>query len=268
MASGAVKPRQPIKLYTSATPNGVVVSILFEELKETYKDFDYEVHPIDFGKKEQKEAAFLKINPNGRIPAIVDPNRNDFAVFETSAILQYAVVHYDPDGHFHFRGQSDRESEIIQWLFWAHGGLGPMQGQAHHFVRYAPEKFPYAIDRYINEVRRLYSVLENRLKDRDYLVGEGRGKYSIADIKCVSWVFWGPWAGIMAPDKPAAVKAWQDRIYARHAVPIGLHVPKHNDLLDKLMDPDFETKYSKEAETHARSTSSWVQQGMHDDRGK
>ena len=118
-----------------------------------------------------------------------------------------------------------------------------MQGQANHFVRYAPEKFPYAIDRYINEVRRLYSVLENRLKDRDYLVGEGRGKYSIADIKCVSWVFWGPWAGelelvisalptnyademcckgIMAPDKPAAVKAWQDRIYARHAVPIGL----------------------------------------------
>lgn len=97
-----------------------------------------------------------------------------------------------------------------------------MQGQANHFYRYAPEKIQYGIDRYINETKRLYSVLDKHLENRDYLVGEGRGKYSIADIKCVSWVFWSPWAGIPRTDKPKNVQAWQDRIYAREAVKRGL----------------------------------------------
>lgn len=266
MASGAVKPRQPIQFYTAGTPNGQVVSILLEELKAVYKDFDYEAHSINLDKKEQKKEDFLRICPNGRIPAMVDPNRNGFSVFETSAILQYMVVHYDPEGHFHFRGQPDLESEIIQWMFWAHGGLAPMQGQSNHFQRYAPEKIQYAMDRYLNETKRLYDVLENRLKHRDYLVGEGKGKYSIADIKCVSWVFWGPFAGVMPRDKPPAVQAWQDRIYARPAVQIGLHVPKHHDLTDKLIDPDFESKYAKHADEEAAKNMVWIQEGMKNDR--
>jgi len=264
--SGAVEPRKPIKLYTVGTPNGVVASILLEELKAVYKDFDYEAIAISFSKNEQKEDWFLKINPNGRIPAIVDPNRNDFAVFETSAILQYLVVHYDPEGHFHFRGQSDRESEIIQWMFFAHGGIGPMQGQANHFNRYAPEKIQYGIDRYVNETIRLYKVLDKQLEGKDFLVGEGKGKYSIADIKCVSWVFWSQWAGVKNADKPKNVQAWQDRIYAREAVKKGLDVPTHNDLLDKLLDPDFETKYAEEADNHAKQSAAWVQKGMKDDK--
>jgi len=242
-----------------------MASILLEELKAVYKDFEYEAISIDFSKNEQKEDWFLKINPNGRIPAMVDPNRGDFPVFETAAILQYLVVHYDPEGHFHFRGQSDRESEIIQWMFFAHGGIGPMQGQANHFYRYAPEKIQYGIDRYINETKRLYSVLDSRLEGREYLVGEGKGKYSIADIKAFPWVLLSPWAGVFAKDKPKNVQAWQDRIYARSAVQKGLHVPKHNDMIDKVVDPDFETKYAKEAEEHAQKSAAWIQKGMKED---
>jgi len=266
--AGAVEPRQPIKLYTAGTPNGVMVSVLLEELKAAYDGFDYETIAIDFGKNEQKSDWFIKINPHGRIPAIVDPNRNDFPVFETAAILQYLVIHYDPEGHFHFRGQSDRESEVMQWMFFAHGGIGPMQGQANHFFRYAPEKIQYGIDRYINETKRLYGVLELALKDKDFLVGEGRGKYSIADIKCFAWPLWSPWAGVYAKDKPKAVQAWQDRIVARAAVQKGLHVPKHNSMVDKLQDPDFESKYEDEVKKHAEQSAAWIQQGMKEDAGK
>ncbi|KAK9897113.1 glutathione S-transferase [Cystobasidium minutum MCA 4210] len=224
MSSGAVKPSKPIKLYVSGTPNGQMASILLEELKAVYPGFDYEVIPIDFSKNEQKEEWFLKINPNGRIPAIVDPNRNDFPVFETAAILQYLVIHYDPEGHFHFRSQPDKESEVMQWMFFAHGGIGPMQGQANHFYRYAPEKIKYGIDRYQNETKRLYGVLDRRLQGREFLVGDGKGKYSIADSKAFPWVLLSPWAGVFAKDKPKSVQEWQDRIFARPAVQKGLQV--------------------------------------------
>lgn len=269
--SGAVDPKKPIKLYTKGTPNGVCVSILLEELKAVYKDFDYEVYDIDFGKNEQKEEWFLKINPNGRIPAIVDPNRGDFNVFETAAILQYLVVHYDPEGHFHFRGQSDYESEIIQWMMWAQGGLGPMQGQANHFFRYAPEKIQYGIERYQNETKRLYGVIDRRLSEnggRDWLVGEGKGKYSIADIKCVSWSFWAAFAGIYHEDLPESVKNWRDRVYKREAAFKGLNVPKQNENLEKMMDPEYKEKYGKQAEEEAKKNSAWIMKGMQDDAKK
>ncbi|KAG8996623.1 glutathione S- transferase, nitrogen catabolite repression regulator, partial [Tulasnella sp. JGI-2019a] len=185
MSTIATAPTGTIQFFTAPTPNGHKVSVLLEELKATY-GLQYTAKSLDFSKSEQKEPWFLKINPNGRIPAITDENRDNFNVFESAAILLYLVQHYDPDFKFMFDPVNDANnySEALQWIFFTHGGIGPMQGQAAHFFRFAPEKIPYAIDRYITEVKRLYSVLESRLQSRDYLVGDGRGRYSIADMNC------------------------------------------------------------------------------------
>ena len=130
---------KPVILYTAQTPNGQKVSNFTEELKDAYPgEFKVEYHPISFSKNEQKSDWFLRINPNGRIPALVDPNRNDFAVFETASILLYLQEHYDPKNIFSWPNEGegkDRRSEALSWIFWVHGGLGPMQGQANHFVR-------------------------------------------------------------------------------------------------------------------------------------
>lgn len=242
-----------IHLYTAATPNGYKVSILLEELKATY-GLEYTTKALNFQTNEQKEPWFLEINPNGRIPAIVDETRGGFNVFETAAITLYLTQHYDPEFKFSFDPVKDANnySEALQWIFFIHGGVGPMQGQANHFFRYAPEKIPYGINRYINETKRLYSVLELRLKSRDYLAGDGRGKFSIADMNGFPWVRGHAWAGItdveFAKDYPG-VDAWLKRIEARPAVYEGLGVPVRHKKMTK-----------EEEEESAREAQKWILQ--------
>ncbi|KAF8634295.1 hypothetical protein AX17_004248 [Amanita inopinata Kibby_2008] len=181
---------KPFLLYAAPTPNGYPISTLLEELKAIYPGIEYDVDLIEIWGNRHKEPWYIKMNPNGRIPVLVDRSRNDFVVFETSAILLYLVQHYDKDFKFGFDPAKDADnySELLQWLFFSHGGLGPMQGQAHHFLRYAPEDIPYAKKRYLEETKRLYGVFEIRLKDRDYLVGPGRGHFTVADVKAWPWV--------------------------------------------------------------------------------
>jgi len=204
-----------IDLYTAATPNGHKVSIVLEEL-----GLPYTVHALSFDKKEQKSADFLKINPNGRIPAIVDRANGDFAVFESGAILIYLaelsgkLLPKDPKGR----------SVVLQWLMFQMGGIGPMQGQANVFFRYFPEKLQGAIDRYQHETRRLYEVLDMRLQDVEFLAGE----YSIADIATYPWVRGHEWSGV-AVDGLSALQRWMATMEARPAVQRGLLVPERID---------------------------------------
>ena len=169
-----------IDLYYWTTPNGHKITMFLEEA-----DLPYRVHPINIGKGEQFAPEFLKIAPNNRIPAIVDQSPADggapISIFESGAILQYLA---DKTGRFIAQDLRGR-NVALQWLFWQMGGLGPMAGQNHHFVQYAPEQLPYAIDRYVNETTRLYGVLNKQLADgRDYIAGD----YSIADMACYPWV--------------------------------------------------------------------------------
>ncbi|MCZ6783160.1 MAG: glutathione S-transferase N-terminal domain-containing protein, partial [Proteobacteria bacterium] len=172
-----------IDLYTSPTPNGWKVSIMLEETGLLYT-----VKPIDLSKLVQKEDWFLKLNPNGRIPAIVDRDAGDFAVFESGAILLYLA---EKSGQL-LPADTEGRSVAIQWLMFQMGGVGPMQGQANVFYRYAPEKIQYAIDRYHKECRRLYEVLDRRLGEVEYLAGD----YGIADIATWPWVSIHGWAGV------------------------------------------------------------------------
>ncbi|WP_223450367.1 MULTISPECIES: glutathione S-transferase family protein [unclassified Pseudomonas] len=204
-----------IDLYTAATPNGHKVSIVLEEL-----GLPYTVHALSFDKKEQKSADFLKINPNGRIPAIVDRANGDFAVFESGAILIYLaelsgkLLPKDPKGR----------SVVLQWLMFQMGGIGPMQGQANVFFRYFPEKLQGAIDRYQHETRRLYEVLDTRLQDVEFLADE----CSIADIATYPWVRGHEWSGV-AVDGLSALQRWMATMAARPAVQRGLLVPERID---------------------------------------
>jgi len=168
---------KPIDVYYWPTPNGHKVTIFLEEAGLPYK-----VIPVNIGKGDQFKPDFLALSPNNRMPAIVDPDGPDgkpISVFESGAILQYLGR---KTGKFYPDDERSRV-QVDQWLFWQVGGLGPMFGQANHFHRYAREKIPYAIERYLNEVNRLYGVMNRRLVDRPYLAGD----YSIADIACISW---------------------------------------------------------------------------------
>ncbi|EIW61859.1 glutathione S-transferase C-terminal-like protein [Trametes versicolor FP-101664 SS1] len=214
-------------LYTTATPNGHKVSVFLEELKAAY-GVEYDVEKIDISKNTQKEPWFIKLNPNGRIPVLVDRNRDNFTVFETAAILLYLQQFYDKENKFGFdkdKAPNDY-SELLQWIFFAHGGVGPMQGQANHFNKYAPESIPYAKKRYTEETKRLYGVLEIRLQDRDYLVGPGRGTYSIADINVIAWIRFHKIAGIESLDEWPRLKDWVERSTARPAFQEGVTIPK------------------------------------------
>jgi glutathione S-transferase len=148
------------------TPNGVKASILLEELKEAYNK-PYTAQSINISQNTQKQPWYTALNPNGRIPTIVDHDRGAFPVFEGLAILGYLTRHYDPDHRFSFPVDSDDYSVAEQWMAWQHGGLGPMQGQANHFLRAAPDKIAYGIQRYVGETERLYGVLDKRLEGRD-----------------------------------------------------------------------------------------------------
>ena len=198
-------------LYTAATPNGQKVSIALEELGLPYK-----VHALRFDQLEQKTAEYLKINPNGRIPALVDRSNDDFAVFESGAILLYLA---EQTGQLMPQDGKGR-SRVIQWLMLQMGGIGPMQGQANVFFRYYPEKLPGPIERYQHETRRLYEVLNNRLAEVEYLAGD----YSIADIATYPWVRIHDWAGV-AVDGLEHLQRWMAALAARPAVQRGLLVP-------------------------------------------
>ena len=204
-----------IDLYTAATPNGWKASILLEELA-----VPYQVHAVSLSRGDQKQPDYLKINPNGRIPAIVDRDAGDFAVFESGAILIYLAEKYGRLLPADVKGRS----QVIQWLMFQMGGIGPMQGQANVFFRYAPEKIPYAIDRYQAETKRLYRVLDTQLQGRDFLCGD----YSIADIANWTWVSLHDWAGVSIDDLPA-LQAWVERIRARPAVQRGIVIPEPVD---------------------------------------
>lgn len=200
-----------IDLYTAATPNGYKVSIALEEL-----GLHYQVHELSFDLQQQKSPEFLKINPNGRIPAIVDRDNDNFAVFESGAILYYLA---EKTGKL-LPDNAKGRSVALQWLMFQMGGVGPMQGQANVFYRYFPEKIPAAITRYQNETRRLYEVLNSRLEAVEYLAGE----YSIADIATYPWVAIHDWSGVSVDGLPA-LQRWMDAIAERPAVQKGLRTP-------------------------------------------
>ncbi|MEO0498695.1 MAG: glutathione S-transferase family protein [Pseudomonadota bacterium] len=219
---------KPIDLHYWPTPNGWKVSIMLEEL-----GVPYEVHYVNIGTGDQFKPEFLAIAPNNRMPAIVDPEGPDgeaVSIFESGAILQYLARKF---GKFCGATQRDR-IEVDQWLMWQMGGLGPMAGQAHHFRQYAPEKIEYGINRYTNEVNRLYGVMNKRLADRDYLAGE----YSIADMACIGWVVPYERQGQDLNDFPN-LKAWFERVKARPAVEKGLALGKdERERMDLSKDKD------------------------------
>ena len=203
-----------IDLYTWTTPNGRKVSIMLEELALPYR-----VHAINIGQNDQFRPEYLKINPNGKIPSLVDPDGPDgkpLALMESGAILIYLAGKTGKLLPQSIRGRY----EALQWLMFQMGGVGPMFGQTHHFLRAAKEPVPYAIERYTRETQRLYGVLNERLKDHPYLAGE----YSIADIATYPWVARYEWHKTNLADYPN-VKRWFDAISARPAVQRGMNVP-------------------------------------------
>ncbi|MBW2382554.1 MAG: glutathione S-transferase N-terminal domain-containing protein [Deltaproteobacteria bacterium] len=200
-----------IDLYTAATPNGWKASVTLEEL-----DLPYETHAINLGTGEQKEEAFLKISPNGRIPAIVDRDEGDLAIFESGAIMIHLA---EKTGRLLPTDTAGR-ARVIQWLMFQMGGIGPMMGQANVFFRYFPEKIQPAIDRYQNESRRLFEVLERRLQESEWLADD----YSIADIANWCWVRIHGWSGV-STDGLDALEGWMERIKERPAVERGIAVP-------------------------------------------
>jgi glutathione S-transferase len=210
-----------IDLYTWTTPNGRKVSIALEEM-----GLAYEVHPLALRTGAQKQPPFLAINPNGRIPAIVDREADNFAVFESGAILLYLA---EKTGLFLPR-EAKARSVVIQWLMWQMGGLGPMQGQANVFNRYFPEKIPSVIQRYQDETRRLFTVMNTRLADHAFLAGD----YSIADMAAWPWVMQHDWSGVAIDDLPH-LSRWLAEVGARPAVQRGVDVPAPQ------AQPDVET---------------------------
>jgi GST-like protein len=197
-----------IDLYYWTTPNGHKITIFLEETR-----LPYSIKPVNIGTGDQFRPEFLAVAPNNRIPAIVDRNPADgggpLSVFESGAILQYLA---EKTGKFlpaDLRGRT----EVMQWLFWQMGGLGPMLGQNHHFRNYTTEKIPYAINRYVKETERLYGVLDERLADRDFIAGD----YSIADMACYPWIVLHERQGQNLDDFPN-IKRWFDAIQLRNAV--------------------------------------------------
>jgi GSH-dependent disulfide-bond oxidoreductase len=197
-----------IDLYYWTTPNGHKITIFLEEA-----GLPYRILPVNIGKGEQFSKHFLAISPNNKIPAIVDNDPADqgepISVFESGAILLYLA---EKTGRFLPRDTRGRV-EVTEWLFWQMGGLGPMAGQNHHFSQYAPEKIPYAIDRYVRETNRLYGVLDGRLADREYIAGD----YSIADIACYPWIVPYERQGQKLEDFPN-LKRWFESVGTRPAV--------------------------------------------------
>jgi GST-like protein len=200
-----------IDLYTWTTPNGRKASILLEEL-----ELPYQVHPIDIGKDDQFKPDFLAISPNNKIPAIVDRD-NSLTLMESGAILIYLA---DKTGKL-LPAAGERRFRTIEWLMWQMGGIGPFLGQAHHFLHFNKGKAPYAEERFRNEARRLYGVLDRRLADRAFVADD----YSIADIAIWPWISRFEWQEVNLAEFPN-VRRWYTEIASRPAVQRGYHVPK------------------------------------------
>jgi glutathione S-transferase len=209
----------------------------------------------------QKEPWFLEINPNGRIPALTDTfsDGKTIRLFESASILEYLAEQYDKDHKISYPHGSRESYEVRNWLMFQNAGLGPMQGQANHFVRYAPEKIEYGINRYVNETRRLYGVLDKHLaaSKSGFIVGD---HISIADITTIGWVMSAGWAGIEIDEFPH-LKAWEEMMMKRDGVEKGRHVPSPHRIKEMMKD--------KEAmEKHATQSRAWVQEGMKGDAKK
>ncbi|MEH6649327.1 MAG: glutathione S-transferase N-terminal domain-containing protein [Motiliproteus sp.] len=211
-----------IDLYTASTPNGWKASIALEELQ-----LPYQVHALNLSELDQKQPGFLQINPNGRIPAIIDRQADNFAVFESGAILVYLA---EKTGRL-LPADAKGRSQVMQWLMFQMGGIGPMQGQANVFFRYFPEKIQPVIDRYQHETKRLYGVLNQQLSEHEYLAGD----FSIADIANWSWVRAYEWAGVNVEDLPHLTR-WIDALAARPACQRGIEIPQKLDLDEKKQD--------------------------------
>jgi len=204
-----------IDLYTAATPNGWKASVALEEM-----GLEYTAHTVNLMKGEQKTPEFLAMNPNGRIPVIVDRKADGHVVFESGAIMIYLA---EKTGMF-LPSDVKSKSQVTQWLMFQMGGIGPMMGQANVFYRYLEEKIPVAIDRYQNEVRRLFTVLDGRLEDREYLVDN----YSIADMANWCWVRTYEWSGVSIEGLDNLIR-WKNSIEARPAARRGVEVPNKID---------------------------------------
>ena len=222
-----------IDLYTASTPNGWKVSITLEELSMPYK-----VKEIDLIKGDQKKKSFLKINPNGRIPAIIDREENNLAIFESGAIMIYLA---EKTGKL-LPSDPAKKSEVLQWLMFQMGGIGPMMGQANVFYRYFPEKLQSVIDRYQNESKRLFTVIDKHLESNQYLAQD----FSIADIANWSWIRIHKWSGIEIEDLPN-LKRWMDEINLRPACIKGVQIPRALELHD-----DENSEKIKEFEKNAK----------------
>ena len=221
-----------IELYTAGTPNGHKASITLEEL-----GLPYRVHRVDLLKGEQKQPEFLKMNPNGRIPVIVDREAEDFVVFESGAIMLYLAEKTGQLMPKDARGKS----LVTQWLMFQMGGVGPMMGQANVFFRYFPEKIQPAIDRYQNECRRLFEVLDRRLGESEWLADD----YSIADIANWAWTRTHNWSGV-STDGLDNLKRWNEAMYARPACLKGIDVPEK---MPDTKDDNVAKKFAESART-------------------
>ncbi|KAL0932955.1 glutathione s-transferase [Colletotrichum truncatum] len=253
----AAKTKTDIHLYTAGTPNGIKVSILLEEL-----GLEYKTTAIDITKNTQKEPWFLEINPNGRIPALTDTfeDGKQIRLFESGSIMQYLVERYDKDHKVSYPYGSREYWEVNNWLHWQMGGLGPMQGQANHFKRYAPEKIQYGIDRYVNETRRLYRTMDTQLKSNPhgYLVGD---RVTIADMACWGWVAAAKWAGVSLEEFPA-LKEWLWKLVERPGFEAGRNNPSPHKALEQ------HSKSDEELDEQAKSASAWILKGMKEDAAK
>ena len=219
-----------IKLYTAPTPNGHKVSCLLEAL-----EMDYEAILVNLSEGEQKKPNFLKISPNGRIPAIVD-TENDLSIFESGAIMIYLA---DKAGKL-IPQDTARRYKVMEWLMFQMGGIGPMMGQANVFYRYFPEKLQPAIDRYQNEGRRLFEVLDKQLNDNDWLAGD----YSIADIANWCWVRTHKWSGV-STDGLENLERWKNAMYEQPGIQAGIKVPVK---VESLLKSEKDTKaFAKDA---------------------
>jgi len=219
-------------LYTAATPNGHKVSIALEEL-----GLPYTLRVLDLGAGEQKRPEFLAINPNGRIPALVDHSADDFAVFESGACLMYLA---EKTGQL-MPADAKGRSRVVQWLMFQMGGVGPMMGQANVFFRYFPERIQSVIDRYQGESKRLFRVLDTHLQAHEFLAGD----YSVADIANWAWVRTHRWSGVEIDDLPH-LKRWRDQIRARPAVQRGIERPAAS-LDARLDDPQKAREFVENA---------------------
>ncbi|KAF3917226.1 Glutathione-S-transferase [Dactylellina cionopaga] len=250
-------------LYTGQTPNGIKISIALSVLGLPYK-----TQAITFSKMEQKEPWFLAINPNGRIPALTDHSPSclkdgkPLHIMESGAILLYLAENYDPEHKISFEKNSREHWEMVQWLVWQNAGLGPMQGQANHFVRYAPERIQYGMDRYVNEARRLYAMLNKRLEEQEangsaFLVGD---HISIADITTFGWAASAEWAGVEMGEFPA-VQKWLKNIEKIEEVEAGRNVPEPSALRKLMGDKE-------KMDAYAAKSSGWIMKGMQADAKK